>query len=95
MAQTDTQETTRLLAEFAAALTYDAIPERTREHCKNLILDALACAVAGNQGEETSQLAALASSLARSAESSVIAGGRLSLAGATLLNGYLVTATTM
>src|SRR5271168_5059432 len=88
-------EPTQLLAEFAAKLSYDAMPERVREHCKTLILDALACAVAGHQGEETSQLAALAAGLAQSAESSVIGGGRLSLAGATLLNGYLVTAVTM
>jgi 2-methylcitrate dehydratase PrpD len=89
------KEATQLLAEFAATLSYDAIPERVHEHCKNLFLDALACAVAGNRGEETPQLAALASGLAQSRESSVIAGDRLSLAGATLLNGYLVTAVTM
>src|SRR5271163_929860 len=88
-------EVTQVLAEFAAALSYDDLPDRVREHCKTLILDALACAVAGHQGEETSQLAALAASLAQSTESSVIGGNRLSLAGATLLNGYLVTAVTM
>ena len=33
--------------------------------------------------------------LAQSDESSVIGGGHLSLAGATLLNGYLITAVTM
>jgi 2-methylcitrate dehydratase PrpD len=58
-------------------------------------MDALACALAGDRGEETGQLAALASSLAQSSESSVIGGDRLSLAGATLLNGYLITAVTM
>jgi 2-methylcitrate dehydratase PrpD len=89
------QDVTQVLAEFAATLRYDDVPQRVREHCKNLLLDALACAVAGHQGEETSQLAALASSLAQSAETSVIGGDRLSLAGATLLNGYLVTAVTM
>ncbi len=89
------KEATQTLAEFAAALSYDDIPERAREHCKNLIVDALACAVAGHQGEETGQIAALAASLAQSSEASVIGGGRLSLAGATLLNGYLVTAVTM
>jgi 2-methylcitrate dehydratase PrpD len=89
------QDVTRILAEFAATLTYDALPERTREHCKNLILDALACAVAGHRGEETGQVAAFASALAQGSESSVIGGGHLSLAGATLLNGYLVTAVTM
>src|SRR5262249_37370953 len=41
------------------------------------------------------QIAALAAALAQSRESSVIGGDRLSLAGATLLNGFLVTAVTM
>jgi 2-methylcitrate dehydratase PrpD len=86
---------TQDLARFAATLAYDRIPERAREHCKNLLLDAVACALAGHQGEETRQVAALASGLAQSRESSVIGGDRLSLAGATLLNGYLVTAVTM
>jgi 2-methylcitrate dehydratase PrpD len=40
-------------------------------------------------------MAALAGALAQSNEASVLGGGRLSLAGATLLNGYLITATTM
>ena len=86
---------TEILARFAASLTYDEIPERVRECCKNLLLDTLACALAGHQGEETHQVAALASGLAQSKESSIIGGDRLSLAGATLLNGYLVTAVTM
>jgi 2-methylcitrate dehydratase PrpD len=88
-------EPTQALAQFAAALSYDAIPPRVREHTKNVLLDTLACAVAGHQGEETEQVAALASALAQSSEASVIGGDRLSLAGATLLNGYLVTAVTM
>ena len=86
---------TQDLARFAATLTYDRIPDRTREHCKNLLLDAVACALAGHHGEETHQVAALASGLAQSLESSVIGGDRLSLAGATLLNGYLITAVTL
>ncbi len=88
-------DTTEVLARFAATLQYDDIPERVREYCKNVLLDTLACAVAGHQGEETHQVAALASGLAQSKESSVIGGERLSLAGATLLNGYLITAVTM
>jgi 2-methylcitrate dehydratase PrpD len=60
-----------------------------------VLLDTLACAVAGHQGEETHQVAALASGLAQSRESSVIGGDHLSLAGATLLNGYLITAVTL
>src|SRR5580698_8739727 len=88
-------EATQALAQFAAALRYEDIPLRAREHCKTLLLDALACAVAGRLGEETGQVAALASALAQSAEASVVGGRHLSLAGATLLNAYLVTAVTM
>lgn len=88
-------QVTEVLARFAATLTYNAMPERVRERCKDLLLDALACALAGHRGEETHQVAALASGLAQSTESSIIGGDRLSLAGATLLNGYLVTAVTM
>jgi 2-methylcitrate dehydratase PrpD len=88
-------EITQTLAQFAAALRYDDLPQRVRDHCKNLLLDALACAVAGRLGEETGQIAAFASALAQSKESSVIGGEAMSLAGATLLNAYLVTATTM
>jgi 2-methylcitrate dehydratase PrpD len=90
-----TQETTQVLAEFAASLQYDDIPERVREYCKDMLLDTLACAVAGHQGEETHQIAALSSALAQSNESSIIGGDRSSLAGACMLNGYLITAVTM
>jgi 2-methylcitrate dehydratase PrpD len=95
MQETTQAETTQTLAKFAATLSYDDLPPRVREHCKNLLLDALACAVAGFQGEETGQVAAFATALAQGSESSVIGGGHLSLVGATLLNAYLVTATTM
>ena len=84
-------EVTQTLAQFAATLSYEQIPQSAREHTKNLLLDALACAIAGDRGEETHQVAALA----QSQEASVIGGDRLSLAGATVLNGYLVTAVTM
>src|SRR5438309_454627 len=95
MAKQMIQEPTRILAEFAARLRFDDLPEQSREHCKNLILDALACAFAGHQGEETDQVRALASALAEGKESSVIGGEHLSLIGATLFNGYLITAVTM
>jgi 2-methylcitrate dehydratase PrpD len=88
-------EVTQTLAKFAATLRYEDIPQRARDHCKNLLLDALACAVAGRLGEETGQVAAFAGALAQGRESSVIGAEPLSLAGATLLNAYLVTAVTM
>ena len=49
-------EATGVLAQFAASLRYDDLPESVRDHCKDLLLDALACALAGHQGEETHQL---------------------------------------
>ena len=88
-------EVTRVLARFASTLTYDQIPAPAREYCKDLLLDTLACAVAGHQGEETHQVAGMTSALAQSQESSVIGGDHSSLAGATMLNGFLITAVTM
>jgi 2-methylcitrate dehydratase PrpD len=90
-----TETTTEHLARFAASLSYDDIPLRVREQCKDVLLDTLACALAGHAGEETGQVSRFAASLATSSESTVIGGGNLSLAGATLLNGYLITAVTM
>src|SRR5687767_3741593 len=88
-------DTTGTLARFAAGLHYADIPERTRERTKDLLLDALACALAGNKGEDTSKVTRFAEQLGQSRESSVIGGGRLSLGGATLLNGFLITAVSM
>jgi 2-methylcitrate dehydratase PrpD len=88
------EDVTRTLARFAAGLAPARIPESARRHCKHLLLDALACALAGRRGEETDQVAALAQALG-GGTAGVIGGERLSLAGATLMNGYLVTAVTM
>ena len=86
---------TARLAEFIAGLKYDDIPVPIRERVKDLILDALASAIAGQQGDEVRQIEALAAALGGSDEATVIGAGKRSLAGATLLNGYLVTAVTV
>jgi 2-methylcitrate dehydratase PrpD len=88
-------DTTKTLAEFCANLQYDAIPQAVRERCKDFLLDAIGCAIAGHRSLDIPQVLTLASSLGRSTESTVIGGNRLSLAGATLANGYLITALTM
>ena len=90
-----TETTTEDLARFAASVKYENIPASAREYCKDILLDTLAYAFAGHFGEETDQIARFAKSLATSTESTVIGGDNLSLAGATLLNGYLITAVTM
>ena len=76
-------------------LRYEDIPAPARNYTKEILLDTIACAFAGHFGEETDQVARFAKSLATSNESTVIGGDNLSLAGATLLNGYLITAVTM
>jgi 2-methylcitrate dehydratase PrpD len=83
------------LARFVAGLEYEQLPERVRERVKDIILDTLASAIAGRQGDESAQIRALAAALGNSREASVIGGEPLSLAGATLLNGYLITAVTV
>ena len=70
-------------------------PSASASIARNLLLDALACAVAGRLGEETGQVAAFAAALAQGARVERDRWRDLSLAGATLLNGYLVTAVTM
>jgi 2-methylcitrate dehydratase PrpD len=90
-----TEGTTLKLAEYAASISLDDIPEDAVEAARALLSDAIACALAGHRGEETGQLAAMAGALGQSSEASVIGGDRLSLAGATLMNGYLITAVTM
>lgn len=89
------QEPTQVLAAFAASLSLEAVPARVQACAKGLVLDALACALAGYEGEETPQIAGFAGALGQSRESSVIGGDRLSLAGATVLNGFLISAVTM
>jgi len=83
------------LARFVAELRYDDVPPRVRERVKDLLLDTLASALAGRQGDEDRQIQALAAALGSSSEASIIGGAGLSLAGATMLNAYLVTAVTV
>jgi 2-methylcitrate dehydratase PrpD len=85
---------TTALAQFVAGLGLEDIPVSTRERVKELLLDAVGCALAGHRGEETPQVEALAAALGASQESSVLGGEPRSLIGATLLNAYLVTAIT-
>jgi 2-methylcitrate dehydratase PrpD len=83
------------LAGFIANLSYDDLPASVRERVKDYILDAIGSALAGQRGDEVRQIRALATALGSSEEASVIGGDRLTLAGATMLNAYLVTAVTV
>ena len=83
------------LAQFVAGLRYEDLPARVRERVKDILLDTIASAIAGRLGDETRQIRGLAAALGASREATVIGGEQLSLAGATLLNGYLITAVTV
>jgi 2-methylcitrate dehydratase PrpD len=86
---------TRSLARFVADLRYDDIHEDVRNRVKDILLDTFASALAGHDASETPKVTAMARALGTSAESSIIGGQRLSAAGATLVNGYLITAVTV
>jgi 2-methylcitrate dehydratase PrpD len=86
---------TKDLAAFFADLRYDSIPARVRDRVIDIALDTVASAIAGRHGDETAQIEALATAIGGPRSSTVIAGPPSSLAGATLVNGYQVTAVTV
>jgi 2-methylcitrate dehydratase PrpD len=86
---------TQELAEFFAGLRYESLPATVRARVTDIVLDTVASAIAGRHGEETAQIEALASALGGARTSTVIAGPPQSLVGATLVNGYQVTAVTV
>lgn len=86
---------TSVLAAFAANLEHDAVPAVVRERVKEIILDAVASALAGHDASEVSRVLSFAKSLSVGRDATVIGGGHLSLAGATMANAYLITAVTV
>jgi 2-methylcitrate dehydratase PrpD len=86
---------TKDLAAFFAELRYDALPVAVRERVIDIVLDTVASAIAGRRGDETVQIEALAGAIGGPRTSTVIAGSPCALAGATLVNGYQVTAVTV
>ena len=47
---TMSESSTEQLARFVSTLGYDDIPANVREKCKDVLLDTLACALAGHAG---------------------------------------------
>jgi len=90
-----TAQPTTDLAAFFSSMTHEGLPPAIRDLVTDIILDTVASAIAGRHGDETSQIAALADAIGGPATSTVIAGRPASLAGATLINGYQVTAVTV
>jgi 2-methylcitrate dehydratase PrpD len=84
-----------VLSSFISRLRPEDIPPFVVDRVKDLFLDAIASALAGRRTVETPAMEAAARALGGDGDVTVIGGGRLSLAGATLLNGYQITAATV
>jgi len=88
-----TTNPTEALAGFAAGIEHSSLPSAVQTRTVALLIDALACAHLGRGGPETSRMEGLAADLGGSGNSTVIgADHRHSLAGATLINSYQMTA---
>lgn len=84
------------LADFVSSLELDDVSPSAVLHAKTLIIDALGCALAGDLSEETPMVRLAAMDMFGTGGSTVIgARERLSHAGATLINSYLITAMTV
>ena len=84
------------LAAFVAGLRLADVPDGTRQRAKQLLLDAIACAIAAGGGEELAQVEGFADSLGESPDASVIGSPvRRPVTGAVLVNGYRITAVTV
>ncbi len=80
-----------VLAEFAAGLTYEAIPEAVRERAKHLMLDATGIAFASTRWEFAHKTLTAMQGLAGQGDTSVIGfPARLPLRDAVLVNAVLV-----
>lgn len=83
------------LARFTAELRADDLPPSVAGQVKLLLLDAIASAFAGRGTLERPAMERTAMEVAGPGSVTVIGGGTLAAAGATLLNGYQITAATV
>ena len=84
-----------VLARWSSSLTIEDLPDRIRRRSSEILLDAVASALAGRNADETGQIETLARSMGTSDEATVIGSSRMNRAGAVLLNGYQVTGSTV
>lgn len=84
------------LARFAVGLSYGDLPVSARTHARNLLLDSVACALAGDLGDETAMYTKYARAVGGAGTTTVIGTSeQLSELGACLINAYLITAVTV
>jgi 2-methylcitrate dehydratase PrpD len=84
------------LARFAAESGYADLPGSARDHARHLLVDSIGCALASDSGQETGMYARFARAAGGTGDATVIGTPEgLSPLGASLLNGYLITAATV
>lgn len=90
-----TTNVTDVLAGFASSMRASDLPTIIVDRVKAILLDTLASALAGLDADETDAIRNCGAHLMGSGDSTTIGGAPMSLAGATMVNGYLVTAVTV
>jgi len=86
---------TEALARFTTDLSLEQIPAHVRERVKDIVLDALASALAGGDASESPRIVSMARSFGQGEDASIVGGLRTTPLGATFANGYLITAVTV
>lgn len=83
------------LADFVANAQLRDLPAFTRERARIILIDAVASALMGGRSGEVPMIERLAIATAGPGDSPVIGRPSLANAGAVLVNGYLITASTV
>ncbi len=82
------------LADFVATTRLEHLPTSARQRARIVLADTVASALMGGRSTEVQQIERLALAVSGRGHSPVIGRPSLANAGAVLVNGYLVTATT-
>lgn len=87
---------TEELANFITAFSYDDLPKTAQDFTRNWLLDSLGCALVGDLGAETAQYMKFARAIGGAGSATVIGScERMSMLGASLINGFQITAVTL
>jgi 2-methylcitrate dehydratase PrpD len=86
---------TQQLADFVAATQLEDLADSARERARIILVDTVASALMGGRSSEVPMIERLAAAVAGSGQSPVVGRPSLANAGAVLVNGYLITATTV
>jgi 2-methylcitrate dehydratase PrpD len=86
---------TESLADFVTATRLDDLADSARERARIVLVDTVASALMGGRSSEVRMIERLAAAVAGPGRSPVVGRPSLANAGAVLVNGYLITATTV